>query len=115
MENNHIFRQAFNMLCNNKIGSGMSRQVYDSLILPDFVIKVENEAGQFQNIMEWEIWNRVKDTDYSIWFAPCRWISADGSILIMEKTESCRKKHYPEKMPVFFTDFKFANYGWIGD
>ena len=111
-DNPSMHREAFNLLCNQKIGGGMSRVVFNSELLPDCVVKVESGGGCFQNVIEWETWQRVRDTEHSIWFAPCRWISPNGSILIMEKTEPIAKSAYPEKMPIFFTDFKYLNYGF---
>lgn len=84
--NESTWRQAFDLLCDERIGYGMSRQVFTSKLLPDCVIKIEDTAGQFQNVVEWETWNRVKGTDASRWFAECRWISSNGAILIMERT-----------------------------
>ncbi|WDZ97977.1 hypothetical protein Herbaro_09410 [Herbaspirillum sp. WKF16] len=104
-------REAFHLLCHEKIGGGMSREVYSSKILPDCVIKIEDGAGQFQNIVEWETWRRVMDTPFSRWFAACRWISPNGQILIMERTARPSPADFPEKMPVFLCDFKRDNFG----
>lgn len=107
-----VHREAFWLLCDNVIGNGMSRQVYDSSVFKDSVVKIENRAAFFQNVVEWETWNRVKDTDFAKWFAPCEWISPSGTILVMKKTFQMLPDNYPDKMPAFFTDFKYANYGW---
>jgi hypothetical protein len=108
-ENVHVQREAFNLLCDELIGSGAGRQVFSSKLLKDSVIKVESGAGSFQNIMEWETWNIVRDTEYAKHFAPCEFISPCGSVLVMAKTQTTR--NYPTKVPVFFTDLKRANYG----
>lgn len=105
------FEQAFNLLCGEKIGAGMSRKVFDSPLLPDCVVKVESSGGDFQNVIEWETWQRVRDTPYASWFAPCRWISGNGEILIMERTRPPAPAEFPERMPVFLCDFKRTNYG----
>ena len=110
-DNASVHKDAFWMLCNERIGYGMSREVYDSEILKDCVIKVESSACRFQNVLEWEAWQRLKWTDTAKWFAPCEWISPNGSVLVMKKTERVAKDKYPEKMPVFLTDFKYTNYG----
>jgi hypothetical protein len=112
-DNTRTFEQAFNLLCDERIGYGMSRTVFSSKLLPDCVIKVEEEPGQFQNIVEWETWQRVKDTEFSRWFAACRWISANGSILIMERTRPPAPSEFPERMPAFLCDFKRTNYGMV--
>ncbi|SOY56850.1 hypothetical protein [Cupriavidus taiwanensis] len=108
-DNSFIHRDAFNLLCGDRIGYGMSRSVFSSRLLPDCVVKVEEDAGRFQNIVEWETWQRVQGTDVEKWFAPCRWISPNGSVLVMARTTPAIA--YPEKMPVFLCDFKRTNYG----
>lgn len=110
-DNSATFRQAFDLLCDEMIGRGMSRNVFSSKILPDCVIKVEEGSGQFQNVIEWETWQRVKDTPASRWFAACKWISPNGTLLVMERTRPPGMGDYPEKMPVFLCDFKRANFG----
>jgi hypothetical protein len=111
MSDETVRREAFNLLCDERIAYGMSRSVYSSKLLPDCVIKVEDSARDFQNIVEWETWQRVRDTPMSRWFAICRWISPNGQILIMERTRQPALSEYPEKMPAFLCDFKRTNYG----
>lgn len=113
-DNAVIHSEAFHMLKGEKIGSGMSRVVWSSPIWPDCVIKIEDSVAHFQNVIEWETWQNVKDTPYAKWFAPCRWISHSGSILIMERTKPAADKSYPDRMPKFLCDFKKANYGMLG-
>jgi len=110
-DNSATWRQSFDLLCDGLIGRGMSRNVFSSKLLPDCVVKVEEGSGQFQNVVEWETWQRVKDTEHSRWFAACRWISPNGTILIMERTRPPAPQEFPEKMPVFLCDFKRTNYG----
>lgn len=109
--NEATWRQAFDLLCDKKLGEGMSRVVFSSNLLPDCVIKVEDGAGQFQNIIEWETWNRVRDTAHSRWFAACKWISNNGSILVMERTRPPSPAEFPDRLPAFLCDFKRQNYG----
>ncbi|KVT92704.1 hypothetical protein WK60_14030 [Burkholderia ubonensis] len=106
-----IHREAFNLLVDDLIGRGMSREVYSSRLMPDCVIKVEDGAGSFQNIVEWETWLRMRDTPAGRWFAKCKWISPTGQILIMERTRQPALSEYPAKMPVFLCDLKRTNYG----
>lgn len=106
-------RQAFDLLCDELIGRGMSRTVFSSKIAPDCVVKVEETPGKFQNIIEWETWQRVKDTPYSKWFAACRWISPNGTILMMERTRPAAPCEFLDMMPAFLCDFKRTNYGML--
>lgn len=108
-----VHRDAFDLLCDERIGYGMSRSVFSSKLLPDCVIKVEEGAGRFQNVIEWETWQRVKDSEYSRWFAACRWISPCGSVLIMERTRPPAPKEFATQMPAFLCDFKRTNYGML--
>ena len=110
-----MHRDAFHLLCEDLIYQGMSRAVWSSELLPDCVIKVEDRAGYFQNVVEWETWQRVKGTPFEHWFAPCRSISPNGAILVMERTRPAGDAQYLEKMPAYLCDFKRRNYGMLGD
>lgn len=104
-----MHRELFWMLCQERLGGGVSRVCWSSALLPDCVIKVEENSQCFQNIIEWETWSRVRGTPFEKWFAPCRWISSNGSVLIMAKTSKPAK--YPDKVPAFMTDLKTDNWG----
>lgn len=108
------FEEGFDLLCDEVIGRGMSRVVYSSKLLPDCVIKVETGACNFQNVVEWETWLRVRDTPASRWFAACKWISRSGLLLIMERTRPPALSEFPEKIPPYLTDQKRGNYGMVG-
>jgi hypothetical protein len=69
-DNASIHKDTFFLLCRDRIGYGMSREVWSSDLIPDCVVKTESNAGSFQNIIEWETWNRVKGTEFEKWFAP---------------------------------------------
>lgn len=112
-DNTATWRQAFDLLCDKQLGYGMSRSVFSSKLLPDCVIKVEDGAGYFQNVVEWETWQRVKDTPASRWFAECKWISGNGAVLIMERTRPAAPTEFPGKLPVYLCDFKRTNYGMV--
>lgn len=108
-ENTVVQRDLFGLLCKERLGYGIAREVWASKVLPNSVVKVEENAGSFQNVLEWETWQRVKDTEFARWFAPCEWISANGAVLIQARTTPAAK--YPDRLPVFLTDTKRANYG----
>jgi len=110
-----IHRDAFNLFLGDLIGSGMSRKVFTCPLMPNCIVKVESGSGYFQNVIEWETWQRVKLTEFSRWFAECKAISPNGSILVMERTLPAAPSDYPERMPTFLTDFKRANYGVVPD
>jgi hypothetical protein len=109
----HIKHQSWKLLVDQHIGGGSARAVWSSLLFPDAVIKVEDDARSFQNVMEWETWHRVKGSAYEKWFAPCLHISPDGTLLLMAKTTLPGMSDLPPKMPIFLCDFKRTNYGLL--
>lgn len=100
------------LFCDQLLGQGMSRTVWSSLLLPDCVIKLEERAGFFQNIIEWETWQRVKYTEYSKYFAICHFISPNGVVLVQERTIPPRPEELPNYMPNFLCDLKIDNFGF---
>ena len=109
-----VHRDMFRAVVGDVIGRGSNRVVYACTINPVWVFKVEEGAGDFQNVTEWLIWSRVSDTPLAKWFAPCHYISPNGLILVQSRTILARPKEYADRMPVFFTDFKRSNYGILG-
>lgn len=109
-----IPKELFSLMCGKQLGSGSARQVYEFAQDPKYVVKFEVYSKSFQNIKEWELWQSVRDTDYAKWFAPCKDISPCGSILIQARTSHVEHERYPKRIPEFFTDTKFDNYGKIG-
>jgi hypothetical protein len=104
----------FDALLGKKIGSGAGRQVYEHRLDPTLVVKIETSGGSFQNIMEAQLWSEVSQMKkYSKWFAPVKFISACGTVLIIKKAQPARKNEYPEKIPAFLTDRKYQNFGML--
>lgn len=103
----------FSLMCGKWLGGGISRGVYVLGTDPSLVIKIETANSSFQNAMEWEVWNVLErdDTDAMNWFAPCHYISPCGTILIQARTKPLDKSQAPKKVPVFFTDIKYQNFG----
>lgn len=105
------FEEAFNLLCGKLLGEGMSRKVFACALLPDCVVKVEEDPYRFQNVIEWETWSTVQWTKASRWFAECRWISPNGRILVQERTRPAGPADFVDKVPLWFTDLKQENWG----
>lgn len=114
-----IFRDAFDMLCGDKIGSGVYRDVFSCKLRPDLVVKVERETDyrDFTNAREMRFW--CDNQDYrpvAKWLAPCEFLSPDGRILLQRKatiTTESDLPNLPKHLPAFLTDTKFGNFGWI--
>jgi hypothetical protein len=109
------YEEAFNLLCGDLIGEGCSRKVFACTIRPDVVLKVEERTGSFENIIEWAIWQQVVGTEASRWFAECKWISPNGHILVMERTQPVRLNELPERVPAWCNDLKRTNWGIAAD
>lgn len=102
------------LICGKLIGSGMTRDVYEFAFDSDYVVKIEDKEGHFQNVIEWQTWQEVRETKWAKWFAPCHSISFNGSVLIQRKVKAVELKELPNKLPSFFTDFKTSNFGRLG-
>jgi hypothetical protein len=111
------FEDAFNLLCGEKIGSGIHRDVFECRIRKDLVVKVEIDETfrTFANVDEMKFWSYYQYIPkVAAWLAPCEYMSQDGRILLQRRaTPITDEKTLPEKMPMFLTDFKASNYGWI--
>lgn len=107
-----LSRDLMELFIGKEIGNGSGRTVYECVYDPTVVIKVETWSQSFQNINEWRAWEDSKEhKSVSKWLAPCVAISNCGTILIQKRTEPCSKDQYPKKLPDFFTDYKYKNFG----
>lgn len=107
-----VYRETLGLLLGAPLGRGAARRVYANALDPRTVVKIEDAACSFQNVQEWETWRLVADTPLARWFAPCRFISPSGVVLIQDRAEDIDK--FPAEIPAFFTDLKLANFGRIG-
>lgn len=108
-----VARDFMGMFLGDLLGEGMSRKVYEHKFDPTLVIKIEEDAGRFQNIMEARIWEEVSYSDYAKWFAPVIGISPCGMVLVMKKVAVPYDKDFPTSIPTFFGDLKKSNYGML--
>lgn len=102
-----------NMLVGKPLGSGMSREVYELEIDRTKVVKIEGESGRFQNIIEWETWQALRDHKIvGKYLAPCYYISPCGIALIQARVQPLREEQVGKlKLPDLLGDFKLQNYG----
>ena len=104
------------ILCGKWLGSGIHRAVYECALNDKWIVKIAlGEDGRKMNLIEDKISYELGECDLKKWFAKVIQVSEAGLLLIMEKAEMGRHKDYPKKVPHFFTDLKYNNYGWIGD
>lgn len=115
MPNNYTMaRDLGHMLIGSPLGYGQNRSVWGLEHRSDLVLKLEATGDEFQNPMEWRVWRAVEGTALEKWFAPCVAISPNGVWLLQKKITFPPRSEYPPKLPAFFPDTKFMNFGKLG-
>lgn len=107
-------RELLEFVCGDRIGAGMSREVFRFALDEAFVIKFEPIEHRFQNIEEITVWQTVQFTEFAKWFAPVKAISGCGRIMLQRYAEPIAACNLPPRVPSFFTDMKPSNWGTIG-
>jgi len=107
-------REFLEFVCGDRLGAGMSREVFRFALDDRYVIKFEPMEHRFQNVEEMMTWQAVEHTDFAKWFAPCTAISGCGRIMLQRYAEPIPATALPERVPAFFTDLKPSNWGRIG-
>ena len=108
--NEEISSDFFRVVTGKLLGTGQSRRVYECALNTNLVVKVENPRWSFDNILEYDLWNEVRrDRNLRKWFAECHNISPCGRILIQDRTFMTDR--FPQKIPVWFTDLHYQNFG----
>jgi hypothetical protein len=104
------------LILGERLGDGLSREVFVFAYDPRFVVKVE-ARGNFQNVTEYLVWEAVRGTEWARWFAPVERISALGSVLVMRRAREPSKRQlerFPRELPDFLADSRPCNWGLIG-
>lgn len=103
-------------ILGDRLGDGISREVYVYRGNTNFVIKVEvNATDLFQNIMEYRFFQDAQGCkELTKWLAPCVRISPHGNWMIQERTMPVGlpelKRKY-KRVPIFLHDLKDTNWG----
>jgi hypothetical protein len=113
LDNPFVHKEFFNTLIGKQLGRGVARTTYAFSANAGMVIKVETKGNSYQNVREWEYWNEMKDTPVAKWLAPCLYISPCGAVLVQERVQMIEHSKYPKKIPAFFTDTKYQNFGML--
>jgi hypothetical protein len=108
-----LSRDLFDLVTGEKLGEGTARQVFAYAMDEKLAIKFEGGRGSFQNVSEWELWSWVGGTKMAKWFAPCRHISACGTILLQDRCEPIQLKQLPKRLPSYLADLKKENFGML--
>jgi hypothetical protein len=100
------------ILLGRRLGYGAYRQVYQCTLDESLVIKVANSNySRTHNILEYHLWFEVYSTKYAAWLAPCVSISSKGKYLIQKRVDAVPKMEYQKRVPEWFTDLKYGNFG----
>jgi len=104
-------------MVGQSIGEGCYRNVYEYNLDPKYVIKIETE-GTNGNISEYMLWDEIRGLKGDLewvkdYFAPIKWVSPNGRLLVMERTFEKPEKERPKEVPKFFMDCKRNNWGWL--
>lgn len=102
--------ELFHLVCGDRIGQGIAREVYVFKPDPKFVIKFELGAYDFQNVHEWTLWTSAPPHARK-WLAPCEDISEHGRILIQRRMD--RLVTPPKRVPKWLDDTHADNWGTI--
>ena len=104
------------LIFGEEIGRGAFRVVFDYPLDDKLVIKMAFDTnGVKSNFLEARIWEEIQYRDIAKFFAPVVGVSSNGRFLIMKKARMSKNvKDFPAKVPHFFTDLKYQNYGFIG-
>lgn len=106
------FEDLKGLLFGEALGFGVHRKVGVYNLDKTLVVKCALDTPNV-NVLEYEMWIMVCDTDIAKWFAPCVDISPCGMFLIQKRVENRPYREYPQMIPSFFGDTKYSNYGWL--
>ena len=109
-----VINDLMKLLLGRELGRGASRVVYAHASDPTLVVKIEQEHKCFSNIIEWIIWDELRQTKAKKWLAPCVEISSCGCALIQKRTMLVEKHELPKEVPSWMADLKLKNWGRIG-
>jgi hypothetical protein len=100
------------LLVGRYLGGGVARKTFVCALDPQWVVKVEYNTHDFQNIAEWHLWSFSTEA-LRQWLAPCWCISPNGRILIQKRCEPITRDRLPKKVPGVLDDLHEGNWGWL--
>lgn len=109
-KNELMTMELMNMILGKYLGRGIHRMVFEYALDKRYVVKLD-DSDVGANFLENNVWQHIQYTKYAKWFAPIKSISSNGVIMIQAKCGKLEKNEYPKKVPAFFTDTHFDNFG----
>lgn len=104
----------FNLVCGNLLGEGTSRFVFEYKIDKRYVVKIDCSNVSANNL-EWQIWHEIAYVEkMKRWFAPIGTMTTCGRVMLQRRCKTgIPYDEYPKKIPDFFTDLKYENWGML--
>jgi hypothetical protein len=95
------------------LGRGGARVAFPVKDNPSVVIKKVHLRFVGANVIEWIVWNSMKQTTLKQYFGECLSISETGRYLIMERLDDISPADYKAcpTMPNWLNDLKPSNFG----
>ncbi len=91
------------------LGEGFRRITYNHVDDETLVIKFLKNLKDDHNLIEYENWEHLKDTEKGKWLAPCVSLSSDSRFLVQKKVRVLDEP--PENVPEWITvlgDYSFG-------
>lgn len=109
-----IGTEFFNLVCGNLLGSGVSRYVFEYKPDKKYVVKVDC-SNYNANSNEYHIWEQLEYVEkMNKWFAPIKLLTTSGRVMLQRRCKTgLAYDDYPKKVPEFFTDLKYQNWGML--
>ncbi len=107
-------QEEFNgFMLGDYLGGGEHRAVYALGSGDANVLKVERPSDhkEFCNMVEWQVWSHLCDSEAGKWLAPCCDISRQGTFLVQRRCEPLAPDKIPARIPWFCTDVHEGNWG----
>lgn len=70
-------------ICGKLLGKGKTRRVFEHKENSLWVIKVQKKQSKYNNKVEWNFWNAIKDKEFSCLFCPCISLNLEGDLIMM--------------------------------
>ena len=103
------------------LGEGFRRVVYDYTEDPGVVVKFLKNLEDNHNQVEYDNWQKMKDTERGKWLAPCHYLSEDCRFLLQTKVKILDEA--PSEIPDWIKNLgdwsfggnKSKHWGMLGD
>lgn len=116
IDNKIVSIELCDFILGDYLGMGISRMVFDYALDKRYVVKIDC-SDRNANVIEHNIWVEAIQYEKSLqkWFAPCHTLSRCGRVMLQRKCKQVSFDKYPKKIPDFFVDRKYQNWGLLGD